>query len=93
MDDLLDLDWSGKSPPPKPQKPSYLQGNKKQPDTFGDLLNFDAKPTSSQRPAVTTTAPPTSSNNNNNKLNSFDTLLDPFGKSKKESSSQSLNAL
>ncbi|KAI7856860.1 hypothetical protein BDC45DRAFT_533316 [Circinella umbellata] len=93
MDDLLDLDWSGKSPPPKPHKPSYLQGNKKQPDAFGDLLNFDAKPTSPQRPAVTHTPPSTFSNKNNNNLSSFDTLLDPFGKSKKESSSQSLNAL
>ncbi|KAI9266564.1 hypothetical protein BDA99DRAFT_506055 [Phascolomyces articulosus] len=93
MDDLLDLDWSGKSqaPPSIPQKPSYLQSKKKQPDAFGDLLNFDAKPSST----TATRTPPlqTTSSSNNTKASSLDTLLDPFGKSKKDSSSQSLNAL
>ncbi|KAI8139002.1 hypothetical protein BJV82DRAFT_277878 [Fennellomyces sp. T-0311] len=83
MDDLLDLDWSAKSPPPNiPQKPSYLQGNKKKPDAFADLLQFDDhQPTRTPPPAATA------------KTSSLDTLLDPFGKSKKEPSSQSLNAL
>lgn len=55
MDDLLDLDWSGKpqkpasnTPPAKPHKPSYLAGNpttrdKKPPDAFAGLLNLPSE--------------------------------------------------
>ncbi|KAI9492103.1 hypothetical protein BDB00DRAFT_939896 [Zychaea mexicana] len=102
MDDLLDLDWSSnKAPPPNiPQKPSYLQGKKRQTDAFGDLLNFDDQsavtrtPPSQQqqqRPPIMSSSSSSSSLNKN--ISSLDMMLDPFSKSKKESSPQSLNAL